>query len=478
MTVLKSVWRVAMIVILGVLVSVGSYYAGVLTAPEHVANTVTVTETRIKTVTTSTIQNGSSQTWLTHPFAPSNPIYIQAGYPKITLPIQVNYTVRLRTENLTYQVGELQAPVTSLDEAIDIAASAAGLDPEKYDLFEANFSPGTIYNETLTRHPHWYLRFARVYQGFWIWGNAGWNYSSVFVEVDGLNGKVTNLWRGELYLPSSGERFELKVSAEQAVETVRRFRGQDILDVLLENGTVTRLEPRIILLGPESGNAALMEPLNSSLSGTKRLYWMIELRSPEPQFGSRGLFLVDAETGELAVAKSELSFPSMKVRTIKVAIDYLAVEGLTVSEEVFYLEGGILGKEDRLPVIVPNVLTVKPGGSGTIALTLKSVFIDEDVSVSLSMLNPLPGFQSLATDNTPNGVSIRFEEPQILVPNDREAEVKVNISAEPDSPQKTYLLEIHATYFLGRDKPFHGLTRFFLTVWDGQGEWPEPPTLR
>lgn len=419
----------------------------------------------------------------TLPFASSNPVYVQAGYPKIDSniiqysPNKANYTVYLKTENLTYRIGELRTPVKSLDEAVRLAALAAGLDPEKYNLARANFSPGSIYNETMTHHPRWSLSFARVYQGFWIWGSLR-EFASVYAEVDAFNGNVTKIVRDEMHLPTTVERLEMKVSGEQAIETVRRFRDQDIPNVLLENGTVTRIEPRIVLLGPNSRNYALENPLDPLLSGTKRLYWMIELRSPEPQFGSFGLFLVDAETGEMAVASSDMSYPGMKVRSVKVAIDYLVVEGLTVSEEVFYLEGGIIGKEDRLPVIVPNVWTVAPGGSGTITLTLKSVFIDEDVRVSLSVLNPLPSFQSLGTDNTPKGVSIRFDEQQILVSNDREAEVKVYISAESDAPQKTYLLEIHATYFLGWEKPYRGLIRFFLTVWDGEGEWPESPTLK
>jgi hypothetical protein len=408
------------------------------------------------------------------PFTPSNPVYTSAGYPKISQ-VESNYTVYLRTENLTYRIGEMTVPAKSLDEAVRSAASAADLDPEKYSLAVATFSHGSIYNGSLDHHPHWYLSFARVYQGFWIWGSVGRERTSVYATVDASNGAVTNIVRDESHLPSGG-RFELKVTAEQAIETMRRFRGRDIPDVLLENGTVTRLEPRIALLGPDSRNYALENPLDPSLSGTKKLYWVIELNSPKPQFGSRGTFLVNAETGELVAATSSLNFPGMRVPQVLVDIDYMAVESLAVSDQRFYINGEVLGVEGILPIVVADVIVVRPSGSGSISLNLESINIDEDKEVTLSMLNPLPASQAFTADSNPPGVNLRFERQRIVVPRDGSAQTTFFISADPDAPQKTYLLEIHATYNLPNwTSPAHGFTRFLLTVWDGEGEWPKPP---
>lgn len=454
-----------------------------------VIGAVLLTQSPVTPETTSSTRNSTTTTSVTlpklplPPFASSNPLYIQAGYPKISNNTvypnigQVNYTVHVRSENASYQIGVLQAPVKGLGEAVQLAASAAGLDPVNYSLASADFSPGAIYNEALDFHPKWYLSFARIYRGFWIWGYLN-DYTSVSAVVDAFSGNVTDIQRDESHLPSEAEQPELKVSAEHAVETVRHYKNQNIPEILLTNGSVTRLEPRIILLGPDSRNYLLENPFNSSLSGTKRLYWIVELYSLQPQFGSRGTFLVDAETGELAAADSDLLFPHMRVPQVYIDVNYSTVEGLTVSDQKFPINGKPLGVGDWPSVVSTNILTIKPGSNGVASLKLTPEYIDGSIEVTLSMRNPLHSVQNLTEVNVPQGVSIKFKDQRILLPRNGSAETTIQISAEPDAPKGTYLLEIHATYnLLGWGQPAHSSTRLLLTVWNGTGGWPSPVAL-
>lgn len=447
------------------------------TAPEAVTSTKTNT-----TITSNTTQGETSTTTSVS----TNSIYVKAGYPKITYngihpyaPSQTNYTLNIRTKDITYPIGELQAPAKSLDEAVKSVMSAAGLDPKNYSLVQADFSSGYIYNDVLdlNSRPRWHLSFARIYQGFWIFGLEP-SYSSVYAEVDAYNGIVVTLQKDESNLPSAGERFELKVSADQSIETVRHYSGDNETTSLAKTGSITRIEPRIALIGPESRYYPFTKPLDPSSSGATRLYWLVELYSPDIRFGYRGTFLVDAETGNLAVAASEALYPERHFQIMGVTANYSVNEGLTVSKQTFHISGKLLGMNRQLAVVIPNATVIKPGQNGTITIKLTSAHINQNTDVTLSTINPLLDIQNLSTNNTPLGVSVKFEKPLVTVPPNGQAETKATISAQPNAPQGTYLIEIAATYNIpGYNTSTHSIVTLLLSVWNGAGELPPPPTL-
>ena len=238
-------------------------------------------------------------------------VYSDLGYPKVTysdyspyLPSKPNFTMEYQTKNVNFQVGSVEnASVIGLNQAVGLATGRLNLTVQ-LQLGYATFYPGTIVNSTLAIHPMWYLFLAGVYDGFWAYGSYGNGAFSAEADIDALTGAAPSGSGGiDLSsLPQSGH-YEIDVNSSRALETVRSEGGNiaGIPSALTENGTVSFMEPRIVLLGPTSNNAAFQNPLDASLSGQKRLCWVIQLHSPAPEYGYQGTFAVDALTGRLIV---------------------------------------------------------------------------------------------------------------------------------------------------------------------------------
>ena len=424
-------------------------------------------------------------------YFPSNPIYRQAGYPQITYsgglqysPSLPNYTVYIRTlqaPGVYFKLGTLRAPVINFSTAIKLATFTTNLEPTKYNLVLAYFGPGFIVNETLyDHHPQWSFYFARVYENFWLFGSyaAGISVCSVVISVDAFNGTVRSdgLTGNDPYLPTSGEHFELKVNATEALQTVRMNVLQDVPKTLTTNGTVRMIEPRIILLGPGS-NGAFENPLDVSLSGKKRLCWIIELYSPVPEYGYFGTFAVDAETGKLVAGYAEAGYPSLQYYTINGAVIDSSAHNVTVSDHSFPVDGRIVGISGTVTLIVPDVIVISPGVHGSIGLNITSDH-PQNVNVNLTVVNPLPDVQSSEVNSNPPGVSIEFAEQQTSVPANGSSQVTLLISAQDGAPQGTYLMEANFSYiYPSWNQPARGNLLFLLTVWNGEGSWPPPPII-
>ena len=233
-------------------------------------------------------------------------LYSAIGYPKIEYSASTNFTV----EDYGMDIGTLAAPVINLTQAVGIGASYGKLDPSNYTLAEAYFQPGEIVNNTLVSDPNWELFFSRIYEGFWLYGDVGQFPESVSVDVDALTAIASNLYKNLTALPTSGETFHLNINSTQALNEVRSTANiSGVPSALIENGSLVSLEPRIVLFGPSSNNEFFLNPLNSSLSGQKRLCWIVSLTSPVPQFGYQGEFAVDAETGKIDSAGVQSLFP-------------------------------------------------------------------------------------------------------------------------------------------------------------------------
>ena len=438
------------------------------------------TQTIYTTSTSPTTTAASNAT----DFYPSNPVYLQLGYPKITdgeghpySPRFANYTVSIGTSVNRFMLGTLVSPVLNYTSALKIAASAANVDPTKYSLMEGYISSGGILNETLYWRPSWSFTFARTYQDFWLWGFGS---DSGTVTVDALNGTI--IWIGgfmedDSNLPKPDDHFELKVSMTEALNIVRSSNLTGVPRELTENGTVSMIEPRITFLGPDSKFGYLQNPLDPSLSGEKRLCWLIQLSSLHPGYGYQGMVVVDAENGRIVADYAEQNLPSNYYPFLSGAIDGLSAYNLSVLQLSFPMDGRVVGREGKLPLIVPNVVVVRPGVSGSIELNITSNH-RQDVVTNLTMANPLPSSQNLSSDSSPEGVSLQFIRKQILVPSNGWSEATLLITAQNNAPQRTYLLEVDLDYMYPLDnQPSKQSFVFLLTVWDGIQQLPPLPII-
>ncbi len=416
----------------------------------------------------------------------SNLVYLQLGFPKITSgglpysPSLPNYTVYISGSNIpNFKLGTIPVPVINLKDALKIATSPANLDPTEYCLISADFSDGTVLNNTLEWSPSWSFYFARTYQDFWLYG-FGLDYSSGAITVNAFNGSIMRIYgfgENDMYLPTSGENFELKVNMTQALKIVRKSSLNGVPRELTEDGKMQMAEPRIVLFGPDSRYGYLESPLDPLLSGKKKLCWIIQLHSPVPGYGYSGTFAVDAETGEIVVGYAQASYPSLNYPFLSGAIDGSSVCNLKVLQLNFSIDGKIIGMEGKLPLIVPNVVVVRPGASGSIGLNITSNH-SQDVIVNLTMANPLPGLQSLGSDSSPEGVSMQFMRQQMVVQANGTSQATLLISVQNDVLQRTYLLEVDLEYMYPQwNQPSKQSFVFLLTIWDGKGYIPPLPII-
>jgi hypothetical protein len=469
--------RLAVAVVVAALIIGAAIYASSSTR-----QTVTITKT--STVTTTISQTAASSYPSGQAYLNVPRLYSDLGYPEVRytdytpyLPSRANFTLEYQTSNTNFQVGSVGGDAISLTNAMGLAAQKVGLNPSNYSLAYAAFYPGTIVNSTLTIHPEWYLFFARAYDGFWLFGSYGNGAFSVEADVDALNGTIrdSNVGLDLSNLPASGS-YQLNVNSSRALESVRASSLSGVPSTLTKNGTVTSMEPRIVLLGPSSNNAAFQNPLNASLSGEKMLCWVIQLYSP--QNGYQGTFAVDAQTGELVSGWAEALYPTMHIESVTGSLDHTSASGLAVSQEAFQINGSIVGVSGSLPATVPNVLVAKPGSTGSIGLNFSST-LTEEVNATFSFANPLLGIESLSSNGVPQGVSFQFETQSLAVPGNGRASTQLMISVAKNAPPGTYLVEVDAILHNpdGTEWGTSGVL-FFLSVWDGAGQWPPPPVVR
>ncbi len=208
-------------------------------------------------------------------------------------------------------------PTIALERAVSLAVSQLGLDPANYSLAAARFDPGAVTSCSHVVDPRWSLGFARTFAGFWIYGPFGpGGPQPLALIIDAVNGSFLSHSQDFSSLPISGS-YELKVGSSSAVAAVRAS-GINVTVPgrafqLAKLGNATSEQPRITLLGPTAPNAPFDAPLNASLSGQKRLCWIITLTGSDESYTYTGTFAVDAADGELmaymanGAAKSSVS---------------------------------------------------------------------------------------------------------------------------------------------------------------------------
>jgi hypothetical protein len=457
----------------GYLIGLSRQQATTLVSTSTVSTTIVSTTTT--TLTMSLIaQNG-------RPYMNEPATYSALGYPKVLyngnspyLAPEPNFTFSYSFPHALMTVGNLAAPSIGLASAVGLAAEAAGLDPSNFSLAEAIFTPGDIENGSLTSHPNWGLYFAESHQGYWVFGSCGDGAYSVFADVDALNGSVSrsqSFYCAGGSLPALGN-YELKVNSAAALNQVRAANLSGIPAALEKNGTVNFIEPRIVLFGSTSNNIAFQNPLNASYSGATNLCWVVQLYSPVPGFGYQGTFAVDAETGKLVAGWSEELYPTMHFESLTGSPIFSSAINLVVSTETFRIDGSALGVPESVPVAVPDVVVARPGTTGMMALNFSSSF-DVEVDANFSFANLLPTAQNLLPNGLPSGVAIQASSKSLAIPSNGQTKVILSISVEQSAPEGTYLVDLKA-------EPSNSLQNevnifFFLSIWNGIGQWPAPP---
>jgi hypothetical protein len=204
------------------------------------------------------------------------------------------------------------------------------------------------------------------------------------------------------------------------------------------------------------------------------LCWILQLTSPSPDYGYQGTFAVDAQTGALVSGWAQNLYPNTLEEYVSGAVDFSHVEGFSVASETFLVNGSVLGMPGSVPVVVPDVVVLGPGSSGSIGFNFSST-LQTDASESLSFENPLPGIQTLASNGLPQGVNVTFSGQPFTVPNNGSAESTISIAVASDAPSGTFLMELTASQS-GTQVGESGVL-FLMTVWNGTGTWPLPPTV-
>jgi hypothetical protein len=439
-------------------------------------------ENQTATSTSSEAATGTSSSGISsdyrnnQPYLNASKVYASLGYPKITyddfetpyLPSKPNFTLEYDTKDIgRFHVGAINAPALSLNEATRLAADYAHLDPSNYTLGQAVFVPGTVFNSTLIAGPEWFFYFAAIHDGYWIYDNYGPQWLSVEIAVDAANGAVRHLERDQLNLSNSGQ-YELGINSSRALESVRASNLTGVPVSLTKNGTVRFMEPRVVI--PAQSRSTTW--LDTYVSGSK-LLWIIEL----DYLNQQGVFAVDAVTGNLVAGSSGISIGMQLSGAYYGSVALSTAKNLTVSTQTFKTNGSTIGKSGSVGVEVPNVLTVKPGSSASIQLNYTAFEIVNPSNVTLSLANPLPGIQGFSSEALPPGVSIQLSKPTIALFGNSTVYATLLISVDRNAPAGTYLIEVGSKYSMpGSEAGTRVL--FFLSVWNGGGEWPPPPMIK
>lgn len=120
------------------------------------------------------------------------------------------------------------------------------------------------------------------------------------------------------------------------------------------------------------------------------------------------------------------------------------------------------------PLVVGNVVIVKPGASGKLFLRIKPIDIDSDVILAFKVSDPL-GNQAL-----PEGlISLPSK---AVAENGSQTLIPITVNAALNAAQKTYLIELDVYWRMPDwSHSMQTKTLFLLSIWDGKREWPHPP---
>jgi len=398
-------------------------------------------------------------------------------------PQKSNFTVEYRGTHFGFDVGSAQSvPVMNLSTAVRLATASPDVGSSNYTLVTAEFDPGVLINGTVWVSATWSLWFAQTYDGFWLYGEGGNEATSAYVDIDAVSGAILKSFDFPTWEPLLSGNYTLNVTAADAIQTVRGMGdfhnpspNQTFSAALTQDGNITSISPRIIKFA-SGADLPLQNPINSSLDGQSSLCWVISLTNSYKNGGGgqQGSFAVDAETGKVVSGWEQGLVPSgPSIFGVGSSLVIPSAKNITISQETFQMNVSAVGLPSSVPVAVPGVLVLKPGSTASIDVNFTSG-IGNYVNASLQFSNPLPGLQALSSDGLPPGVSATFSNSTLALPGYTNATRAISFTLGPSAPSGTYLVSISpvSPEFPG----IVGSVTFFLTVWDGAGQWPAPPS--
>lgn len=422
--------------------------------------------------------------------------YSQLGYPQLrgdfdnpinALSPAYVYFVQFPAGEAT--LGDVQAPMIGVCQALGEAISSLGINSSNYRLAQFVVDDGVVNTDSYgVSDPTWTFYFAQVYQGFWIDGTV--NEFSASAEVNSVKGSVDHIALDNLSLPSTPGNFTMNFNSTQALEAVRHTTVMNEGPSLVANGTLDSIDLRLATVYTVKGGAyASIQPVNaSSTIGELRLLWIITTSAPDYV----GYFVVDAETGQVVEAEGESTQPCGGspncgiVYETQSGVDsapfYAQTSGLSLAPESFQINGSAVGLNGTYSVLVPDVITMRQGSSGIIGVNLTGISVEcapQQTSVSGGATTIVFGgicapFTYDVTPSTgalPPGVTASFSEQSVGVEMGASVSDSMQISVSPNAPQGTYVI------FL--DSPPYTAARGYivLSIWNGQGSWPVLPML-
>jgi hypothetical protein len=94
---------------------------------------------------------------------------------------------------------------------------------------------------------------------------------------------------------------------------------------------------------------------------------------------------------------------------------------------------------------------------------------------NLTFSNPLPDIQNLQTNGLPVGVTASFSNDTLVLNGAVSSMRTVFFTIDKNVPAGTYLVNLSVALSFGYGN-FGSQLPFFMTIWNGTGQWPPPPS--
>ncbi len=157
-------------------------------------------------------------------FVDEGALYSQFGYPLLSGYTTANYIDPLRPSFIYFvqfpneydvALGNLEIPMSTVCQGIGYAATALGISPSNYTLAEVSLNDAELNTAYPSTTVSWDFYFARVYDGYWIYGTVGSSYSAV-ARVNAVTNNVYDVSMDNYSLSGSPPVHSPTVNSSQA----------------------------------------------------------------------------------------------------------------------------------------------------------------------------------------------------------------------------------------------------------------------
>lgn len=410
--------------------------------------------------------------------------YSQLGYPKLigdsdnpinALSPAFVYFVQFRGQGQSeITLGDVQVPMISACQALGDAIASLGINSSDYRLAQVAMNDGEVNVYAPVSDPTWTFYFARLYQGYEVEGTV--NDFSAGGVVNSVSGSVGHRSVDALSLSPLPQNYTLNVNSSQALQIVRHTTKMNQGPALVANGTVQSIDLRLVQVNEVAPGSYTAKPVNASTPmGEIRLVWEISTSAPNYV----GYFWVDAENGQVLGAEGESTLPCGGAQNCGIVYSkpsgvistplFGDTKGLDISTESFEIDGTAVGLNGTYSVLVPHVISMRSGSSGSIGLNLTGIASTCTSNSQLTCV-PFPYNVTLRATGIPQGVSITYANQSAEVAMGASVVAEASITALSASP---------GTYVVFFDTPPYTAYGGYviLSVWNSRGQWPVLPML-